>query len=242
MRRIALHFSVWLAAPCWATPGATAGPVILSKPVTETFTNGNGSAMTSLAPTASASASASTSGSAEAILKYFFAVDGPEGTTAHVTASKTLSFNVAGVGPPEGPDQGFYTVFAACSFGPNNFDEIGGESGQPPTSPLSELSGKTIVVDKFSTPTLTPIEIDLTAAGLSFVSLGHPEVVVQAFADPIIAFDPAFDHSGLSLVFSPGIGNGSPTAVPEPSSLMLCALAGAVGLVGYARRRSKHAE
>jgi hypothetical protein len=47
------------------------------------------------------------------------------------------------------------------------------------------------------------------------------------YADPYVYIDPAFlaDHPGYSLEFSPGVGNGLATSTPEPSTLLLTAVA-----------------
>ena len=80
--------------------------------------------------------------------------------------------------------------------------------------------------------TLLTITLSLTANAGGFNATfpnGQPGTVVASF-DPMITFDPSFNSTGYSLVFSP-----SPT--PEPASdLLLLAGLGILGTIGMRRR------
>jgi hypothetical protein len=86
--------------------------------------------------------------------------------------------------------------------------------------------------------------------GLSFNQGVHLEVEVvgalgnsfnggMVSADPHLFVDPAFpDAADYSIVVSPNIGNGSPSAVPEPGTWVLM-ITGLVGLGGLRRLRQR---
>jgi hypothetical protein len=52
-------------------------------------------------------------------------------------------------------------------------------------------------------------------------TISYIDGVTLAFADPVISFAPGFNSTGMTLQFSPGIGN---SAVPEPSTLVMSSI------------------
>lgn len=79
--------------------------------------------------------------------------------------------------------------------------------------------------------------IQMTLFIVANMNVGGTSSSQSGFIDPIITFDPSFDLSGYTLEFSAGIQN-SAAATPLPAALPLFASGlGALGLLGWRRKR-----
>lgn len=180
------------------------------------------------------------SGNTNGNLEYQFLVTGP-GNTVQVDANYLLS--VSDSFSPLGNDQSAQFTTSA-SFGliglpianvSGNFLATGGssENGFPPRIETNNLVNATYsaqtrtVAGSVSGPqtfTLTTglaytVEMRLQANCYAGMGVG---CTTSALIDPTFTVNPNQANAGqYSIAFSPGVGNGTPGAVPEPASFLL---------------------
>jgi hypothetical protein len=234
-----LRIMLFVAALSRATPEAPAGSLNLPPPNYSQSTVGTATANLGGTPTPYAEATASNDGatlladasSATAFVTYYFGVAGPAGVPIPLQITSFVEVDIKGAvqtGPPANrPD---YSAGAAVFLvnpqggtvpgGPvlNSLDSDSG--GGPNGTPSGPLAGSVTNDSAISALSDTVYQIDVQA-GVSFFGPYFPGGSAFALADPVISFAPGFDSTGFTLEFSPGIGNQSPSAVPEPSTLVM---------------------
>lgn len=112
------------------------------------------------------------------------------------------------------------------------------------------VAGQTLLVDNCAFFRLTGCgtlegEADLTLNANQVYGVTMMAIVINnlgpgrgaVLLDPRFSFAPGFDATGYSLAFSPGIGNGGASVVPEPG-VQAMTLLGLAGLAAWRRRRA----
>ncbi len=232
------------AALCWVIPEATAGLIsggqVLPNAVYTRFASGigdaSGRATASGQPFPSVEAFSEVQGfaageTAVAAVRYWVQVDGPT-PRAFVPLVMENTVNWFDVG-----------LTSTTHFLAEALVEVGAPPGVPldikngflfqSGSTLPSGGGSSTTVVPIDAQTGVPFEVSIAATAEMYLPFGGPNTVFTAQADPVISFAPSFDSAGYTLEFSPGIGNGSAPAAPEPSTLVLSSIP--LGIVGAIR-------
>jgi len=177
-------------------------------------------------------------------LEYFYDISGP--TNALVPISVSYSISIVGLGNPLLPFGigGFQATAETAVESQNAFtvEELTGLFSGPgcvvltcvvnglragPNTPASQVQSGTL---SLTAQANIPYQIVL---GVNAFQIGFGEV--RVFADPYIEIDPSFlaDNPGFAVEVSLGISNAPISAVPEPASIAIFAVA----LAGLQMRR-----
>jgi hypothetical protein len=158
-----------------------------------------------------------------AALNYSFeVVGGNPGDQVPVLIATNLSANT-NVGPAISDGYAFSElVVTTDSNGPSGASIAICSSGCGAGSGSTSFSGA--LSTQASSGAIGTVHLEVEASASSLPGLG---ITANASADPYIYIDPSFARAaGYSILVSPDVGNGIPTATPEPGSLSL----GAIGM------------
>ena len=202
------------AVPAVALPGATGtfnsnvSNNVFVFPASASFACGSAAIAASPLPALSASGS-DCGDSLQAILTYYFQVNGPSGTTVPLAVASTNSLAASGAA-----QAGYSLTVAGQTI----------DIGNCYYGSLAACGSH----DSLTTMTLTanqPYGVTMMTIVSNILGPGSG----SAFLDPQFSFAPGFANAAdYSFEFSPGIGNGlAPVPEPEVLSLMILGLAGA---------------
>jgi hypothetical protein len=238
--RAGVRMTLSAAALCWAS-GEAAATTGLPPPLpfpTGSFTvtgGGHGAGTTTPTPSAFCSAAAETleASLCSTVIKYEFRVNGPSGASATLTIGAFAAFFAGGV-----VDGTRWSASADVRLGNAPVVAVPNSKCTPGATSCEATSGFFLATVLDNAVNLISVE---AFANVNNDFVGTQAVTdVLAFADPQISFAPGFDSTGLTLQFSPGVGDGPPRdsmpTIPEPGTLTLVGV-GAAGLFARAWRR-----
>ena len=160
-------------------------------------------------------------------IQYFVRVDGPvPGQVVQLKLESTNSYFSGGL---VAFSDALAQSFVAIQSTPFNRDIINNmvfeqDQADPPGTYRPTAHHTTVepildnVGETFEVSVVAVAELGNSFADQSAVS------VLGAAADPVISFAPGFDHTGMSIEVSPGVGNSFSSSVPEPSTLVICSI------------------
>ena len=200
--------------------GTDAGSNAYSQPGSYSYTSANGSAMASVAafPDVLLSASATSAffgaGSASASITYYFEIVGANpGDHIPVLIAANLSTDAAG--KYRDPSSGDASIIVTTQDDQQQASVSCGNVTRSPGSCNNPDWSGTLAVD-YVGGYQASVTVSVTA--FANADTGHGD----AYADPLIYVNPSFANAAdYSVALSPGVGNGLPSAVPEPASLLL---------------------
>jgi hypothetical protein len=188
-------------------------------------------------------------GSAHATIIYYFGVDGPSSVQVPLQIESDVQYDI--IDPEVTGPEPLRTIFLARGgisihgnapgFNGVTINSLDVDYAQGPVIPqLSDDSTNVYNLNVVSGVQYW-VTLDVVVVADNF-SRPSQETSASAIADPVISFAPGFDSTGFTLVFSPGVGNGAPADVPEPSTLVMSSIVlGMFGGAGLYKRLKKAA-